>query len=560
MFDYVIVGSGSAGAVLANRLSACGKYTVCLLEAGGSDRHPLISTPMMVFQTMLSNRFSWLLETNPQRNLKGRQIFCPRGKVLGGSSSINGMFYVRGHPDDYDEWAKKTDDSWSYRAVLPFFKKSEHQERGSDAFHGVDGPLNVCDASRIIPFNDRFIEAAVQMGHEINEDFNGAEQEGVGYFQYTIKNGQRCSTADAFLHPALDRPNLTVITHAHASHIEWEGKTAKAIVYYQHGGLKKVSANKEIILSAGAFGSPQLLLLSGVGPSQELKSLGIPVVHHLKGVGKNLQEHADIGLIRSTSLSGTLSLTARDILHWTPSVLRYLYSFRGLPQSFPGETGGFFRSEPRLKKPDLQWGFGPGRSRNHGRDRKALLKSGYSTHITLLRPKSRGEVTLNDSDSRSSPRIDLNLLSNDADIETLIKGIKITREILNAPAFADCRQASDDQLLRDPTDEQLKEFLRQEVQHIYHPVGTCKMGKDKMSVVDPQLRVHGLQGIRVIDASVMPTIVGGNTNAPTIMIGERGADLILEEAARGHNNIGDVKTSKSDNDQVDSAAPKSLAV
>ena len=531
MYDYVIVGSGSAGAVVANRLSACGRYTVCLLEAGGSDQHPMISTPLAVFHAMQSRRFSWLFESNPQQQLGGRRIFYPQGKVIGGSSSINGMFYVRGHAADYDAWAEETgDDGWSYRSVLPYFKKSEHQERGADAFHGVDGPLNVCDASRIIPFSGRFIEAAVQAGHARNDDFNGAEQEGVGWFQYTIKNGRRCSAADAFLHPVADRPNLTIVTNAHATRIEFEGKTAKGVAYRRKGTPRKAMAAREVILCSGACGSPQLLLLSGVGPAGELKGVGISSVHDLAGVGKNLQEHADVGLVRSTRVAGPMSFAAKDMLRWAPSIAKYFFSWRGLPQSFPGEAGGFFRSDPSLGRPDLQWGFGPAISRDHGRHPDSLRKRGYSAHITLLRPRSRGEITLEDSNPLSAPRIDLKLLDHEDDVRTFIKGIRITREVLNAPAFEDCRRASDDSVLADPSDEQIEEFLRQEVQHIYHPVGTCKMGTDAMSVVDPQLRVRGVQGLRVVDASVMPTIVSGNTNAPAIMIGERGADLILEAA------------------------------
>lgn len=527
MFDFVVVGSGSAGSVIANRLTENGKHSVCLLEAGGSDQHPLISMPMTCFRAMVDKRFSWLFETNPQQQLDGRRIFCPRGKVLGGSSSINGTFYVRGHPDDYDEWAKENGEGWSYRSVLPYFKKSERQERGANEYHGVDGPLTVSDSPRLMPFTHRVIEAAMQLGYPLTDDFNGAEQEGFGYFQYTVKNGRRCSAADAFLHPIKDRPNLTIITNAHATCIEWEGKMAKGVAYTQHGEAKKATARREVIVCSGTIGSPQLLLLSGVGPAKELREFGIPVVHDLAGVGKNLQEHADIGLIRSTNLPGTLSLSPGDVLRWAPSVIGYFYSWRGLPQMFPSDTGGFIKSDPALSKPDLQISFAPARSRNHGRDPKPFRKSGYSAHATLLRPKSRGEVTLNDSSPASDPRIDLRLLDHKDDIETFIKGIKILRELLDTPAFDDCRQASDDQLLADPTDDQLTEFLRQEVQHIYHPVGTCKMGTDKMSVVDTQLRVRGMKGIRVVDASVMPTIVGGNTNAPTIMIGERGADLIL---------------------------------
>ncbi|BFM17371.1 GMC family oxidoreductase N-terminal domain-containing protein [Maricurvus nonylphenolicus] len=530
MYDFVIVGAGSAGCVLANRLSANGQYRVCLLEAGGSDRNPMVNTPAGLVPTMMTRFFKWSFNSQEGDSLQGRQVFCPRGKVLGGSSSINGMVYIRGQAQDYDRWVTEGAEGWSYDEVLPYFKRAECQERGADDYHGADGPLHVSDSYRQIPFNQHFIDAAKEQGYQINPDFNGEQQEGVGYYQSTIKNGRRWSAADAYLHPAMSRPNLTVISRASVSNIEFEGLRAVGVSYYDtDGALCRVEAAREVILSAGAFNSPQLLMLSGIGPTKELRRHGIRKRVALEGVGKNLQEHVDIVVVRNTRRAGPVAYTPRVFAEGIGELFKYLFRRRGTLSTTGGEAGGFFRSrEEKETLPDLQWHFMPARFNDHGRDWRFTSRYGYSAHITLLRPKSRGSVTLTDRDPTSDPHIHLNMLAHKDDVQRLVDGIKTTRELLRAEAFDEYLDTEVFPGEGAQTDEQLEQFLRAKANHIYHPVGTCKMGRDAESVVDPELKVHGVQSLRVVDASVMPSLVSGNTNAPTIMIGEKAADMILD--------------------------------
>ncbi len=529
MFDFVIVGAGSAGCVLANRLSASGQYSVCLLEAGGSDRHPVVKIPAFIPALMFWKRFNWSFNTVTQPTQNNRQIFCPRGKGFGGSSSINGMIYIRGDATDYDRWEKEGAEGWSYQDVLPYFKRAENQSRGEDDYHGVDGPLHVSDSYRQLPFCQRFIDAAKEMGYPENSDFNGAEQEGVGYFQFTMKNGGRWSTADAYLRPAQERPNLTVISHAKASKIVFKKKRAVALQYIdEQGSLCQVDARREIILSAGAFNTPQLLLLSGVGPSKELRRHGIKSIAAIEGVGQNLQEHVDVVVVRNSRKSGPLGYTPKVIANGALHGLRYLWNRRSNWTTTGSEVGGFFKSSAKESVPDLQWHFLPARFNDHARDWRFLMRYGYSAHVTLLRPESVGSLGLTDINPLSPPRIDLNMLSERDDIQRLLEGIKQTRELLRARAFDDFLDSEVFPGEAAQSDAELEAFLKEKANHVYHPVGTCKMGTDEYAVVDPQLRVRRLEGLRVADASVMPSLVGGNTNAPTIMIAEKAADMILQ--------------------------------
>lgn len=534
-YDYVIAGGGSAGCVLANRLSASGKHSVCLIEAGPPDKSPLIKLPLGVIGLMRGATHNWQFWTAPQKHLNNRRMYLPRGKTLGGSSAINAMVNIRGHAWDYDHWASLGNPGWSYKDVLPYFRKCENYEPGTDAeHHGRGGPLNVSDCRYTNPLSLAFIEAATQAGHKVTADFNGAQQEGVGRYRVYQKNGERHSNAEAYLRPAEARPNLTVITGAHVCRVLFEGTRAVGLRYYAKGTFTDVLAKREVILAAGSIGSPQLLLLSGIGPKAELQKHAIAPVHELPGVGENLQDHLDI--LVSTKAKNRLpaSLHPLSLLRGLIAFIQYLFGRRGEYTSNGAESGGFLKSNPAEPIPDLQWHFVPFANAYHGLDLTNFIKTyAYTVMVCDLRPLSRGRVTLESGDPLKAPVIDPNWGAHERDIEKLVIGIKKTREVLAQKAFDAHRLLEVEPGPECKTDEQLRTWVRNKAEAIYHPVGTCKMGPDNdpMAVVDAQLRVRGVKNLRVVDASIMPTLVGGNTNQPTTMIAEKGADLILKDAA-----------------------------
>ncbi|HEY0844886.1 MAG TPA: choline dehydrogenase [Noviherbaspirillum sp.] len=533
MFDYVIVGGGSAGCVLASRLSEDPDIRVCLLEAGPPDTHPLIHMPFGIAWMMHSRKLNWRFHTSGEQELGGRRLFWPRGRTLGGSSSSNAMCYMRGHPSDYDAWEKLGNAGWSFKDVLPYFKRSEHQERGGSDLHGTGGPLNVADIRSPNLLTRTFIQAGVQAGIPFNEDFNGHEQEGVGLFQVTQKNGRRWSTAAGYLNMARSRPNLTVITGAHARRVLFRGKTAIGVEYQRDGRVVQLGASREVILSAGAIQSPQLLMLSGIGDVAQLHANHLRVVADLPGVGKNLQDHLDVILVQTCTKPVSMGVTPRNLLRGVWELVRYFTQRKGMFTSNGAEGCAFARSTPEEPVPDLQFHFTPLRLSRHGLDLHYFLGDGYSLHVCNLRPKSRGEIRLASADPLAPPEIIANYLSHPDDMEHMVRGVKLARKILAAPAFNPYRGR---QLLPDgrcETDREIRRFIRRHAETIYHPVGTCKMGNDPMAVVDAELRVHGVQGLRVVDASIMPLLVGGNTNAPTVMIAEKASDMI-RNARRQH--------------------------
>jgi len=538
-YDFVIVGGGSAGCVLANRLSASGKWQVLLLEAGPADSNPFIKIPNGVIPLIRSDALNWKFWTTPQKACGGRPMFWPRGRTLGGSSAINAMCYIRGHAWDYDHWASLGNDGWSYRDVLPYFRKMENFEAidklpGAAEFHGRGGPLNVAEHRYVNPLMTAFVDAAQQAGHKKTDDFNGAQQEGVGYFHVMQKDGERCSNAHGFLAPALGRPNLKVITGAQAARVLFEGKCAAGVRYLHNGRYAEALARREVILSAGAIGSPHLLLLSGVGPRAQIEQHGIQPVHELPGVGENLQDHLDIHVTWEEKTRHAMSLHPASLWRSLKALFQYLFGRRGELTTNLAQAGGFLKSDAAQPIPDLQWHLVPFIYSDHGQNLTPLFKYYAFTLMTcFLRPESRGNVRLASADPLARPLIDANYLATPRDMEALVQGFKQARKVLEQPAFAPHRLLELEPGAAVQSDEQIRDFIRRRAETVYHPVGTCKMGRDAMAVVDARLRVHGLGSLRVVDASIMPTLVGGNTNAPTTMIAERAADLILQDAALG---------------------------
>jgi choline dehydrogenase len=523
VYDYIIVGAGSAGCVLANRLSADPSRRVLLLEAGGRDWHPFIHMPAGIAKLVGKKGVNWDYTTEPEPHLGNRRLWWPRGKVLGGSSSINAMCYIRGHRADYDEWAAMGATGWDWDAVLPYFKRAEHNERGGDAFHGTGGPLNVDDLRHHNPLSDVFLAASGEAGFAANDDFNGARQDGFGYYQVTQKDGARCSTAAGYLAPVRDRPNLTVLTGALTRRVLLDGTRAAGVEYLHRGAVQRAEATREVILCGGALNSPQVLMLSGIGPADELRRHGIAVAVDAPEVGRNLHDHLDACTIHRCTRDVTYDHTNDLAVAW-----EYYLHRRGIGTSNVAESGGFVRSDLAPdERPDIQFHFVPAMLEDHGRQR--LPGHGYTLHACALRPLSRGRVALASADPAAKVRIHANYLGDPQgfDLRVLIEAVRLSRRILQQPAFRDW-QAGEIFPGEDARDDAaLADFVRRKAETIYHPVGTCRMGADARAVVDPQLRVNGVAALRVVDASVMPRLIGGNTNAPTVMIAERAGDLVL---------------------------------
>jgi len=531
IFDYVIVGGGSAGCVLAGRLSEDPDVSVCLLEAGGAGRNWLVRVPFGLVLTVPAPFINWGFKTVPQTQLNRRRLYQPRGRVLGGSSALNAMIYTRGHPSDYDRWAAVGNPGWSWREVLPYFKSGENNLNFHDDYHGVDGPQPVSDAFTGNPMHAVFLEAAQQACYPVSCDFNGTQQEGVGVYQVTQRDGERWSASRAYLEPNLCRPNLTVLTGARVQRVLFEGRQASGVQYRRGGHTENMRARREVILSAGTFQSPQLLMLSGIGDGQALQNLGIEVLRHLPGVGANLQDHLDYTLIHRARNLDLIGASPRGIRRFMRELGRYRCERRGMLCTNVAEAGGFLKTDTSLPRPDLQLHFCVAIVHNHGRTLQHLWH-GYSLHVCVLRPASRGRVSLARSDPGKAPLIDPAYLSDPRDLELLVRGFKLARRILEAPAFTPYRGR---ELFSAGvvSDADICALIRARAETIYHPVGTCRMGRGDFAVVDASLKVHGVQGLRVVDASVMPTLIGGNTNAPTMMIAEKAADMIRDQSGAG---------------------------
>jgi len=529
-FDYVIVGGGTAGCVLANRLSADGRHAVLLIEAGPRDSYPWIHIPIGYAKTMFHPVYNWCFKTEPDPGMHGRQIYWPRGRTLGGSSAINGLIYIRGQHADYDHWASLGNTGWSHMEVLPYFRKLEHNTRGSDAWHGADGPQWASDIGAPHELVESLIAAGAELGIPRNDDFNGATQEGVGYYQLTTRRGFRCSTAVAYLRPARRRANLSVETNAQATKITFDGRRATGVVYRQRGREHTVAARREVIVAAGALQSPQLLQLSGVGPAPLLQEFGIPVVHALPGVGENLQDHLQARVI----FRCTKPITTNDTLNswWRKMAMGVQYALtRTGPMAVGINQGGIFaRTDPALTRPDVQFHFATLSSDMAGSPVHTF--PGFTMSVCQLRPESRGYVRIKTTDPIVAPAMQPHYLSTPRDRATLVAGIRLARQLAATRALSPYVDIEYMPGLHAATDDDLIEFARAKGATIFHPSGTCKMGpsSDPLAVVDPQLRVQGVAGLRVVDCSIMPTLVSGNTNAPVTMIAEKAADMILSDA------------------------------
>jgi choline dehydrogenase len=527
-FDYIVVGAGSAGCVLANRLSENGRHSVLLLEAGPIDSNIWIHVPLGYGKLFKEKTVNWMYQTEPEPGLDGRSVFQPRGKVLGGSSSINGLLYVRGQHEDYDRWRQRGNLGWGFEDVLPYFKKAENQQRGADEYHGAGGPLSVSDWRHDDPLSEAFVKAAVEAGIPYNPDFNGATQEGAGFFQTTTRRGRRASSAVSYLRPAKGRRNLRIETDAHAQRILFEGRRARALEFRQRGEVRVARARKEILVSSGAYNSPQLLQLSGVGPAELLKGHGIDVVLDAPGVGNDLQDHLQVRLIMRCSQRITLNDIINHPLRRVLAGARYAAFRKGPLTIAAGTSGAFFKTDPRLATPDVQIHFIPFSTDKMGE--KLHTYSGFTASVCQLRPESRGSLRIRSADPAAPPEIRINYLATETDRRANIDGIRILRKILAAPAltpyvvdeaYPGSKVTSDDEILG---------YCRQTGSTVYHPTSTCRMGDDGLAVVDKRLRVRGIEGLRVVDASIMPDLISGNTNAPVIMIAEKASDMILQDA------------------------------
>jgi len=525
--DFIVIGAGSAGCAVAARLSEDPRTRVVLLEAGGEDKNRWIHIPLGFGKTFADPSVNWCYETEPDPGAGDRRVFWPRGKVLGGSSSINGMVYIRGQAEDFDHWRQLGNSGWSYDDVLPYFRRAEHQTRGADEFHGTGGPLCVSDVPDHHPICEAFIETAVELGFPRNADFNGARQDGVGYHQTTTRQGKRCSTAVGYLRPAMQRPNLQVITEALTEKILFEGRRAIGVAFRRGGETHTARAAREIILCGGAVNSPQLLMLSGIGPQQHLAGLGIPVVQNLPGVGQSLQDHYSAPL----KLKCRLPITVNDVMQSNVKKLKVglqYYMFRTGPLAMCTSPAALFaRTRPELASPDIKLSIQPFSA---DRPQDGLHPwSGFSMIVYQLRPDSRGEIKLKSASPADPPAVYPNYLTAETDQRTIVDGLKLCRQLLAQPALAAFLESEYLPGLAVQSDAELLDFARRRGGTVFHPTSTCKMGIDAMAVVDPELRVRGVEGLRVADASVMPTVVSGNTNAATIMIGEKTADLVRQE-------------------------------
>lgn len=528
-FDFIVIGAGSAGATLAARLTENSQFKVCLIEAGGADKSPFIHIPFgLAFLSRMTN-LGWEYDTEPQTHLNNRKLFWPRGKVMGGSSSLNAMCYIRGVPEDYNLWSEMGAKGWDWQTVLPYFKKSEKQQHGESELHGADGYLSVSDLRHTNPLSDSFVAAAQDACLDKVTDFNSTKREGLGFYQVTQENGQRCSAAKGYLSPALSRSNLTVVTKALVEKIIISDGVATGVQAQINGESVALTASKEVLLSAGAINSPQVLMLSGIGPKKHLAEKGIETIVDLPGVGQNLQDHLDAIVQHRCKSRESYSISLALIPRYVKAAFNYLFNRKGLMTSNVAEAGGFDRTQHAGDIPDIQYHFLPAILLNHGRT--TAFGYGYGVHVCGLYPKSRGEIRLGSNNPKDLALIDPHYLEHPDDQKVMIDGVRRARKILAAAAFDKYHSWEIGPGPEAQTDEEILAFIRRKAETIYHPVGTCKMGRieDTMTVVDPELKVKGMKGLRVVDASVMPTLVGGNTNAPTIMIAERCADLIKQD-------------------------------